>query len=411
MSQMSAYDGALAETATGRRSSALAVDVEGHSALIRDAFADARVLILGGAGTIGSATLRALLPLGPRAVHVVDHNENELAELVRDLRSSALLQENVDFRLMPLDYGSELTRHFVARAGPYDCVLHFAAVKHVRSEKDVASILHMLDVNVVRQRRLGGWLRECSVPRRYFTVSTDKAANPVSFMGASKRLAEHLVFSRSFLAAYGANCTSARFANVAYSAGSLPAGWVERMRKRQPIAVPGHTRRFFVSVEEAAQICVLSAAAIPSGSLSVPRFTSVADGRELTSVARQFLALMGYESVSFDSEEAARNAVESLSPLAQWPLLITPRTTDGEKEEEEFLGPSEIAEDCGIHLLAAVPQEGGDEPRVLDAIQQIAEWVNAPPQTLGVSDIAACVKSAVPEFEPRHGGRSLDAQM
>ena len=261
---------ALGSIATGRSTSRFAADVAVHNDAMCATFSGKRVLVVGGAGSIGAATVRALLPFDPAALHVMDQDENGLAELVRDLRSTGLLSGSLDLRLEPLDYGSGVARRFLAAAGPYDAVLHFAALKHVRSEKDAASILQMLDTNVLKQARLMSWLAEEGDPARYFAVSTDKAANPVNVRGASTRLMEQLLFTDAVVPARSATRTSARFANVAFSAGSLLASWGERIRKRQPVAVPRDTRRYFVTLDEAAEICLLAGSAIPDKHLAVP---------------------------------------------------------------------------------------------------------------------------------------------
>jgi FlaA1/EpsC-like NDP-sugar epimerase len=401
----------LGPIATGRGTSRFAADVASHSDAMHAAFARRRVLVIGGAGSIGAATVRALLPFDPAAVHVVDHDENGLAELIRDLRSSGRLPDAFDLRLEPLDYGSGVTRRFLADAGPYDAVLHFAALKHVRSEKDPASILQMIDTNVMKQVRLMEWLAEDGHPARYFAVSTDKAANPVNFMGASKRLMEHVVFTDALAPMGAAMRTSARFANVAFSAGSLLAGWGERILKRQPVAVPRDTRRYFVTLAEAAEICLLAAAAVPDRHVAVPAMQPGPDLRELAPIAEGFVTSAGFRAAWYDDEAAARAAVERDAARGAWPVLLTARDTDGEKPEEEFVGAGETPADVGIGSLRGIAQRGVDVSTLREVLDEIALWIAEPRLRADKESIAAVLARVVPEFRPDRRGKSLDGRM
>jgi nucleoside-diphosphate-sugar epimerase len=402
---------ALGSIATGRSTSRFAADVAAHTDATHATFSSKRVLVVGGAGSIGAATVRALLPFEPAAVHVVDQDENGLAELVRDLRSTGALSGALDLRVEPLDYGSGVARRFLAAAGPYDAVLHFAALKHVRSEKDAASILQMLDTNVLKQARFMAWLADEGEPARYFAVSTDKAANPVNFMGASKRLMEHLLFTDALVPSRGAARTSARFANVAFSAGSLLASWGERIRKRQPVAVPRDTRRYFVTLDEAAEICLLAASAIPDRHLAVPAAQSGLDLRELGPIAEGFVAAAGFRAEWYDDESAARAAVERDAARGAWPVLLTARDTDGEKPEEEFVGAGEIPVSVGIGTLRGIAQRGVDAATLRGVLDELTLWIAESRLRADKDAIAAVIARAVPEFRPDRRGKSLDDRM
>ncbi len=402
---------ALVAIATGHTTSRFAADVTAHADAMRTAFSGRRILVIGGAGSIGSATLRALLPFGPAAVHVIDQNENGLAELARDIRSGALAGPSLDLQLMPLDYGAPVARRFLSHGGPYDSVLHFAALKHVRSEKDPASILQMLDTNVLKQARLMEWLAADGAPLRYFAVSTDKAANPANFMGASKRLMEHLLFTKSIVPMDNTIRTSARFANVAFSAGSLLESWGERLRKRQPLAVPRDTRRYFVSLEESAQICLLAAAALPDRQLAIPAFEAARDLHELTPIAEAFARDAGYSVAWYDNERDARAAVERDASRGAWPILRTVRDTDGEKPEEVFVAAGERAVDTGLAALLAIPQAGCNHAVLHEVLDELLVWVTDARLKVTKHAIAACIARAVPEFVPASAGNSLDARM
>lgn len=405
---MTAALAALAALATGHEASRFAPDLAARDAELRGAFGGARVLVVGGAGSIGAATVRALLAFAPAALHVVDQDENALAELVRDIRGAGRAPHGLDLRPVPLDYGAPVTRRFLDAAGPYDAVLHFAALKHVRSEKDVPSILQMLDTNVLKQQRLLSWLAEGGAPARYFAVSTDKAANPVNFMGASKRLMEQMIFTDAVTPLGHARRASARFANVAFSAGSLLDGWGERLRKRQPLAVPRDTRRYFVSLEESAQLCLLAAGALPDRCVAVPRLRPDTDLRELAPIAGAFVAAAGYQAAWYDDEDAARHGVERESARGAWPVLLTARDTDGEKPEEEFVARGERADDAGLAAVRAVAQPGMDAATLRDVLSELSLAVHDPGRRADKAAIAATLVRAVPEFRHAASGRSLD---
>ena len=397
--------------ATGREDSLFSADISRNSENIKTAFLERRVLVVGGAGSVGSATIRALLRYHPAAVHVIDQNENGLAELVRDLRGSGLVEKQLDLRLMPLDFGAPVSRRFLASTGRYDVVLHFAALKHVRSEKDVAAILQMLDTNVLKQQRLMAWLADGDAPSRYFAVSTDKAANPVSFMGASKRLMERLIFAESLDSLGGAVRTSARFANVAFSAGSLLASFPERMQRRQPVAVPRETRRFFVSAEEAAHICLLACAAVPNGHVAIPRMHADEDLRELIPIAEGFLRTAGFRAIPYDDETSAREAVETDAARGGWPLLLTPRNTDGEKESEVFVGEGERPVEIGMSALLGISQAAADPAALEHVLSELRRLVDDPTISITKPELARLIREVVSEFNPLEAGRRLDDRM
>ena len=281
------------ETAVTRRTRSLFADdvAERRGGLI-EAIAGRRILVVGGGGSIGAVTVRLAADLRPAALHVVDQNENYLAELVRDLRGSPQgIDPRVEFRMLPVDYGSPIMRRFLSDAPPYDAVLNFAAMKHVRSEKDVYSTLQMFDTNIIKHVRFKTWLAEHGHGARYFAVSTDKAANPSSLMGASKRLMEDVAFGVPTPPVGIA--TSARFANVAFSNGSLLQGFRHRLARGQPLAAPRDTRRYFVSHAEAGELCLLAAFAAPTGHIVFPRMDPETELQPLDEIARRFLAAHG----------------------------------------------------------------------------------------------------------------------
>jgi FlaA1/EpsC-like NDP-sugar epimerase len=348
----------LSSVATGRDASMFAQDLQARSGEIAERVRGARILAVGAAGSIGSNTVQTLLGFRPAALHIVDQNENALAELVRQLRSAPGPLQVDDLRTLPLDYGSAATRQLMLAEGPYDRVLNFAAIKHVRSEKDGFSIMQMFDTNIVKQARFMGWLAESSPQADYFSVSTDKAANPVSFMGATKRIMEHVLFDPAYADPISGSINSARFANVAFSNGSLPQAWQNRLERGEPLACPKDIRRYFVSLEESGHICALASLFAPDGSIAIPDLDPVAHLRPLQDIAEAFLRRHGHEPALYDSEDEAKAAMDRDRSMGRWPLLLTPADTGGEKPYEEFVGDGESAIDIGLSALRAVRWAG-----------------------------------------------------
>jgi nucleoside-diphosphate-sugar epimerase len=390
---------------TCRPGSLFQPDIEDKRAVILKAVHGQRVLVVGGGGSIGSITTRILTGYGPRALHVVDQSENYLAELVRDLRGRPEGIGDIDFRTIPIDYGGPIMERFLNDAEPYDTVLNFAALKHVRSEKDIYSVLQMLDTNVVRHIRFKEWLARNGHGRIYFAVSTDKAANPTSLMGASKRLMEDLVFG--IAADHASSTTSVRFANVAFSNGSLLHGFRHRFEQRQPLAVPRETRRYFVSHQEAGELCILAAFAVPDGHVAFPKLHPRTQLQNLDEIAVRIVKAYGFAPEFFEDEEQARRQVEMLARSGYWPILLTPLDTSGEKPYEEFVGDGEVEIDVGLRMLAAVhhrPSRAHEE----GIFDHLAALVTHADMTIGKVDIVSSIKQALINFRHVDTGRNLD---
>lgn len=394
--------------AVGRDNSLFAEDFAAARPRLAEELGGARVLVVGGAGSIGSATIQLLSEFRPRALHVIDLSENYLAELVRNLRGRPGGLAVEDFRSLPLDYGSPLMRAFLAAADPYDIVLNFAALKHVRSEKDVFSLLQMIDTNVVRQARFKSWLRQYGHPCSYFAVSTDKAANPTSLMGASKRLMEDVTFDLHV--APGRRTTSTRFANVAFSNGSLLAGFLERLHRRQPLSAPRDTTRYFVTQGESAEICLLAALAVPDQMVLIPRLDPASDLQSLAALAERVLHVHGLRPARYTEEDAARHDVEGLAAQGAWPLLLTPLDTSGEKPYEEFVGTGEVAEEIGFSDLMALRHLRGSD-RLVSTLTAFEQMVSEPEATLTKQDVVELIAQAVPHLAHIETGRNLDQRL
>jgi FlaA1/EpsC-like NDP-sugar epimerase len=401
----------LAWIATGRRHSLFESDVERCGAELRSRLGGARLLVIGGVGSIGRATVRAVLGYAPRALHVVDLNENNLAELVRDLRGSRALVDGTEFLALSLDYGSHVMHRLLLEQAPYDYVFNFAAVKHVRSERDICSLLHMIHTNIVKQADFLGWLRSLGRPVRYFSVSTDKAANPVNLMGATKRFGEYVMFDDPGALEVPVGVTSARFANVAFSDGSLLYGWTERLAKGQPIAVPGDTRRYFVSGHEAGHICLLAGVVGSPGHVLIPRPNAGLDLCELSEIACRFLEAHNYRSIPFSDEKEATAQVQSLRDSGCYPLLVTPLDTSGEKPYEEFIGTGEEAIEIGLDHLQAVRPPPLDRSAAGAAIETFRRAIADPGFRMTKHDVVAVLSAAIPHFRHSETGKSLDGRL
>ena len=313
----------------GRERAILASDIERNAGILSEAVKGARILIYGGAGSIGKAIAIEIFKRNPAALHVIDINENELVELVRDLRSS-LGYIDGETRFLPIDMGSIEAKAFLESQRPYDYVLNLAAMKHVRSEKDAYSLMRMIKVNILDTRATLSAARSPET-KKYFAVSTDKATNPVNLMGATKRIMEDVLFGCDMPAV-----STARFANVAFSNGSLLHGFRRRIEREQPLSAPRDVRRYFVTSEEAGLLCLASLVLGQRNEVFFPKLDAISEVATFSDIAVRFLESCGYEAVVMPSEEAARKSIEDLIPRRKWPCYFFDSDTAGEKLCEEF---------------------------------------------------------------------------
>jgi FlaA1/EpsC-like NDP-sugar epimerase len=393
--------------ATGRSESLFAADWAARGAEIDALVRGASVLILGGAGTIGSACIDQLLEFAPRRLHVIDTDENGLARLARDLRAAGTNLSATDLFFLAADFGAypaeahlEITR--------FDLVLNFAAVKHVRSEKSVPAILHMIATNVVKQDRFLRALEAGKQASRCFVVSTDKAADPANFMGASKRLLEEVLFAAGDRR-HELTTSSARFANVAFSSGSLLESFVLRLERGQPLAAPRDTRRFFLSAREAAEICLLSLAACPKGRVFVPRLDPGRHLVDLAEVASAFLDRAGYTPAFVETTaEAGELLARRPGPGEPYPLILTPRDTTGEKPFEIFVGQRERMSPSNLATLAALETVRAPANVLGEVISDLSSRVAGQKPTASAVELAVSIGRVVPNFVHAGGGAHLD---
>jgi FlaA1/EpsC-like NDP-sugar epimerase len=396
----------LQQSVTGRTQSLLDADLQKYDAALRAAIQGRRLLVVGAAGTIGSSTIERIVPYRPAAIDALDLDENSLAELVRRLRNRDGGLNDIALRAEPLDFGSPIAERFLAAQPRYDAVLNFAAVKHVRSEKDVFSLLHMLDTNVVKQRRLLSWLARYGHDERYFAVSTDKAANPTSLMGASKRLMEDIIFHQGQCR----TTTTARFANVAFSNGSLLQSFLIRMAHGQPVAVPRGAKRYFVTIREAGEICLVTAFLGPTHHILFPTLEPSCNLVSLEDVATTVLHHLGRDPEFFDSESKAIAAAAASKTGRTWPVLLTPLDTSGEKPYEEFVGAGECEIEIGFEALRGIqatsPAAGLD-----NVTEGLIALIETPSAAAEKEDLVTLLARVVPGLQHRETLRSLDQRL
>jgi FlaA1/EpsC-like NDP-sugar epimerase len=392
----------LMAAATGRDRSAFANDMAHSDAALRRQLAECRVLIIGAAGSIGAAVVKTMASLQPRGLVLLDIDENGLADLVRDLRSSRAPLPS-DFSSSVVAIGSPAMRRLLDSNGRFDLVLDFAALKHVRSERDAFSIMRMIETNVLALDEL---LETLSDDCRVFSVSTDKAVAPASLMGATKRWMERVLARHKGRLV----TTSARFANVAFSNGSLPQAFLQRLQKRQPLAGPSDVRRYFMSHEEAAQLCLLAAVLGRSGDIFVPNFFAESDARDFVGIAKEVLRTEGLVPAMCSSEEEALNhaALHEDRP-SNWPCYFSPANTSGEKAMEVFSEPDEKFRTSDFESIDIVRQPSPDENALLRA--KGAVLAIAAMRSWDEKALADAIAIAVPELRHRSVGYSLDCKI
>lgn len=378
-----------------RNKPVFAVDWHRYTEHFDLAVSDRRILVVGGAGSIGSAVTEILFRTGPAVLHVLDVNENALADLVRQIRST-VGYATTDFRTICYDPLHPGSNQLIQQNGPYDIILNFAAVKHVRSEKDPFTLSRMFAVNVQLMHRLTQWA-EATGAQTLFSVSTDKVANPANLMGASKRLMEMVGFTYG-----GGRFSTARFANVAFSNGSLLKAFWDRLDRGQPLSAPSNIKRFFITHEEAARLCLLEALAGPKGTIAIPRAPGEIELTSFVNVATNVLASRGYEPLLCESEEEARATKPS---NGKWPCYFFESDTSGEKPFEEFIAEGEELVESPFEEISLIGKLVTPDPGALEAVLEID------PITMPKEEVVNRVADVVPEFHHIETGKNLDQRM
>ena len=388
-----------------RDHSMFAADVEANADTLRAKISDRSVLVIGGAGSIGSAFIRAILLYDPAELVVVDTNENALTELTRSLRSSEKMSGHIPavYLSYPMDYSSITFRRMFTHHS-FDIVANFSAHKHVRSEKDIYSVEALLRNNVINAKHLLD-LFEQYPPETYFCVSTDKAANPVNIMGASKRIMEDLIFSYSD----AFPVKTARFANVAFSNGSLPAGFLDRISLNQPLSAPSDVKRYFVSPEESGQICMLSAVLGDNRNIFFPKLEE-AQMTTFDKIAEDLLNSMGYGIDYCSTDAEAIDKASKWSKDMPYPVHFSPSDTSGEKSFEEFYIEDETVDLKRFGSLGVITDKPSpDRKKITDLITELDNAFEKADCTK--ADIVKIIGSYLPNFEHIETGKNLDGKM
>ena len=395
----------ISKHVTHRPMSMFAADIEANRDLLSEAINGKRACVIGGAGSIGSSFIKALLRFAPSQLIVVDLNENGLAELTRDLRSSYGLEMPADYRTYTLDFASPIFERIFREEKGFDIVANFSAHKHVRSERDKYSVQALIENNDIKAKRLMDLMMEYK-PEHFFCVSTDKAANPVNIMGASKRILEDLIMAYS--AYYPV--TTARFANVAFSNGSLPDGWMHRLQKKQPLVAPYDVKRYFVSPEESGQICLLACVLGKSGEVFFPK---LGEEQMLTfsAICDAFVDANGLRKQElYSDDEAKRIAHEMADDEKNYPVVYTASNTTGEKAYEEFYIPGERVNMERFMSLGVVEQtERRSMDEVVNFFDELQQIFASP--TFTKAEVVSAIKAFLPNFEHEEKGKNLDQKM
>lgn len=382
----------------------LELDLKLHEDHLYEQVENASFLVLGGAGSIGQAVTKEIFKRSPKKLHVVDISENNLVELVRDIRSSYGYIKG-DFKTFALDIGSKVYDAFIEKDGQYDYVLNLSALKHVRSEKDPFTLMRMIEVNILNTLKTCLQSQAKGV-KKYFCVSTDKAANPVNMMGASKRIMELFLMRE----AKRLPISTARFANVAFSDGSLLYGFQNRMLKKQPIAAPDDVKRYFITQEEAGQLCLIASLMGENKDIFFPKLKDELHLITFKSIAQKFLLEKGFSPIECSSEEEARSTIEKWIEDKKWPCYFSPSTTTGEKSFEEFYREDEQLDLERFNNLGIVKSELNAATEKLDLFLQKVNQMRDK-NHWDKKEIVTLFQSLLPEFNHVETMRSLDQKM
>lgn len=388
----------------GRNKELFIEDINKHEYELSGTVRASSFLVLGGAGSIGQAVVKEIFKRQPRKLHVVDISENNMVELVRDVRSSLGYIEG-DFKTFALDIGSLEYDAFIKADGDYDHVLNLSALKHVRSEKDPYTLMRMIDVNIFNTDKT----IQQSIQKgtnKYFCVSTDKAANPVNMMGASKRIMEMFLMRRS----QEIPISTARFANVAFSDGSLLHGFNQRIQKKQPIVAPNDVKRYFVTPQESGELCLMSSIFGENRDIFFPKLSEKLHLISFADVAVKYLDQLGYEPYLCETEDEARKLIRTLPQQQKWPCLFIDSDTTGEKEFEEFFTQHEKLDMERFQNLGVIKNELNIEKEKLQLFEkEIGEMRSS--MAWNRDELVDLFFKMIPDFEHKETGKYLDSKM
>ncbi|CAI2320830.1 UDP-N-acetylglucosamine 4,6-dehydratase [Vibrio parahaemolyticus] len=388
----------------GRTDALFTQDIENYEAELSRIVSASSFLVLGGAGSIGQAVTKEIFKRNPKKLHVVDISENNMVELVRDIRSSFGYIDG-DFQTFALDIGSLEYDAFIKADGKFDYVLNLSALKHVRSEKDPYTLMRMIDVNVFNTDKTIQQSIDAGA-KKYFCVSTDKAANPVNMMGASKRIMEMFLMRKSEQMAI----STARFANVAFSDGSLLHGFNQRIQKRQPIVAPNDIKRYFVTPQESGELCLMSCIFGENRDIFFPKLSEALHLISFADIAVKYLEQLGFEPHLCETEEEARQLAHTLPELGKWPCLFTASDTTGEKDFEEFFTDKEELDMYRFENLGIIKNEPLYEQELLTLFENsISEMKGERAWTK--EQIVKLFFTMIPDFGHKETGKYLDSKM
>jgi FlaA1/EpsC-like NDP-sugar epimerase len=388
----------------GREKELFTDDIFIHEKKLSRIVASSTFLVIGGAGSIGQAVTKEIFKRNPQKLHVVDISENNMVELVRDIRSSFGYIDG-DFQTFALDIGSTLYDAFIKADGKYDYVLNLSALKHVRSEKDPFTLMRMIETNIFNTDKTLQQSIENGT-KKYFCVSTDKAANPVNMMGASKRIMEMFVMRKS----KQINVSLARFANVAFSDGSLLHGFNQRIQKYQPIVAPNDIKRYFVTPQESGELCLMSCIFGENRDIFFPKLSEALHLITFADIAVKYLENLGYKPYLCENEDDARELAKTLPGKGQWPCLFTASDTTGEKDFEEFFTDKETLDMARFQNLGVIKNEPlYDESKLshftetIDQMKAVQVWTK--------DEIVELFFDMIPDFGHKETGKYLDGKM
>ena len=388
----------------GRNKQLFEEDIYDYNQVLNEIVESSSFLVIGGAGSIGQAVSKEIFKRRPKKLHVVDISENNTVELVRDIRSS-YGYINGDFQTFALDVGSLEYDAFCKVNRRYDYVLNLSALKHVRSEKDPFTLMRMIDVNIFNTDKTVKW-EIANGSKKYFCVSTDKAANPVNLMGASKRIMEMFLMRRS----QEMNISTARFANVAFSDGSLLHGFNQRIQKRQPIVAPNDIKRYFVTPQESGELCLMSAIFGENRDIFFPKLTESLHLVTFADIAIRYLEQKGYEPYLCNSEDEARELIHILPQQKKWPCLFTESDTTGEKDFEEFFTANETLDMNRFVNLGIIKNELNAEENKLQLFEKTISKMKEN-LSWNKAEIVDLFNDMIPNFHHKETGKYLDAKM
>jgi len=388
----------------GRAKELFTEDIKNYDDELKTIISSSTFLVIGGAGSIGQAVTKEIFKRDPKKLHVVDISENNMVELVRDIRSSFGYIEG-EFATFALDIGSVEYDTFIKSDGKYDYVLNLSALKHVRSEKDPFTLMRMIETNIFNTDKTIKQSIENGT-KKYFCVSTDKAANPVNMMGASKRIMEMFVHKNS----ENIKVSMARFANVAFSDGSLLHGFNQRIEKGQPIVAPNDIKRYFVTPQESGELCLMSCIFGENRDIFFPKLSESLDLISFADIAVKYLKNKGYEPYLCEDEDEARTLVKSLPKEGKYPCLFTSSDTTGEKDFEEFFTQNETLDMQRFENLGIIKNEADFDTELLEEFEQsIGDMLEK--KEWSKEQLVKLFFKMIPDFGHKETGKYLDGKM